>query len=217
MASRITREEWKHALKVLRSSASSLPVMEDEVFQDMEVEGLEICGMPMGKRRPNTRINQYAVDDYCPVHKSIEIQKPHMVSTRTLKRGSPLGMYGLEAHPVTAQKKGLIEKDGSHHRICSMHPSPTLEKVDIVVYPDASLGRNHVLFSFNVSTAEFSRVDESRGSDSFLVESSISVHTDSCRSSVGSCSAMGDDYQNFPFRFSTPHSNNIEDCCSDAE
>ncbi|XP_058003840.1 probable disease resistance protein At5g63020 [Hevea brasiliensis] len=38
MASRITREEWKHALKVLRSSASSLPVMEDEVFQDMEVE-----------------------------------------------------------------------------------------------------------------------------------------------------------------------------------
>ncbi|XP_058003855.1 uncharacterized protein LOC131180267 [Hevea brasiliensis] len=173
--------------------------------------------MPMGKRRPNTRINQYAVDDYCPVHKSIEIQKPHMVSTRTLKRGSPLGMYGLEAHPVTAQKKGLIEKDGSHHRICSMHSSPTLEKVDIAVYPDASLGRNHVLFSFNVSTADFSRVDESRGSDNFLVESSISVHTDSCRSSVGSCSAMGDDYQNFPFRFSTPHSNNIEDCCSDAE
>ncbi|XP_058010138.1 probable disease resistance protein At5g63020 [Hevea brasiliensis] len=38
MASRITREEWKHALKALRSSASSLPVMEDEVFQDMEVE-----------------------------------------------------------------------------------------------------------------------------------------------------------------------------------
>ncbi|XP_058003842.1 probable disease resistance protein At5g63020 [Hevea brasiliensis] len=38
MASRITREEWKHALKVLRSSATSLPVMEDEVFQDMEVE-----------------------------------------------------------------------------------------------------------------------------------------------------------------------------------
>ncbi|XP_058003851.1 probable disease resistance protein At1g61300 [Hevea brasiliensis] len=38
MASRITREEWKHALKVLRRSATSLLVMEDEVFQDMEVE-----------------------------------------------------------------------------------------------------------------------------------------------------------------------------------
>ncbi|XP_058010118.1 probable disease resistance protein At5g63020 [Hevea brasiliensis] len=38
MASKITKEEWKRALKVLRSSASSLPGMEDEVFQDMEVE-----------------------------------------------------------------------------------------------------------------------------------------------------------------------------------
>ncbi|XP_058010155.1 probable disease resistance protein At5g63020 [Hevea brasiliensis] len=38
MASRNTKEEWKHALEVLRGSTSSLPVMEDEVFHDMEVE-----------------------------------------------------------------------------------------------------------------------------------------------------------------------------------
>ncbi|KAF2301624.1 hypothetical protein GH714_028357 [Hevea brasiliensis] len=33
MASKITKEEWEHALEVLRSPASSLPGMEDEVFQ----------------------------------------------------------------------------------------------------------------------------------------------------------------------------------------
>ncbi|XP_021646775.2 probable disease resistance protein At5g63020 [Hevea brasiliensis] len=38
MASRNTVEEWKHALEVLRSSASSSQGMEDEVFQEMEVE-----------------------------------------------------------------------------------------------------------------------------------------------------------------------------------
>ncbi|KAJ9189846.1 hypothetical protein P3X46_001098 [Hevea brasiliensis] len=38
MASKITKEEWEHALEVLRSPASSLPGMEDEVIQDMEVE-----------------------------------------------------------------------------------------------------------------------------------------------------------------------------------
>ncbi|XP_058010300.1 probable disease resistance protein At4g14610 [Hevea brasiliensis] len=38
MANRNTVEEWEHALEVLRSSASSLQGMEDEVFQDVEVE-----------------------------------------------------------------------------------------------------------------------------------------------------------------------------------
>ncbi|KAJ9179079.1 hypothetical protein P3X46_010903 [Hevea brasiliensis] len=174
---------------------------------------LEICRMSMGKKKPN---NQYVRDD-CPVEKSIVIQKSHMVSTRTLKRGSPLSLYDLEAHPVTAQKKRLIEKDGSHHRNCSVHPSTTLEKVDAVVYPNAILGKNNVLSSFNVGTAEYSKMDKNRGNDSFLVESSISVHADSCASSVGSCSAMGNDSRNLPFRFSTLHSNHIEDCCSDAE
>ncbi|XP_058010350.1 uncharacterized protein LOC131183781 [Hevea brasiliensis] len=168
--------------------------------------GLEISGTPMGKGQPNTLLNHYAGDDYCPVEKR----------TRTLKRGSPLGLYDLEAHPVTAQKKRLIGKEGSHHRICTIHPCPTLEK-DMVVYPDEIMGRNHVLSSFNVSTAEFSRVDESGGSDSFLVKPSRPAHTNSCTSSVGSCSSMGDDYQNLSFRFSIPHSNKIEDCYCDAE
>ncbi|XP_058010136.1 probable disease resistance protein At5g63020 [Hevea brasiliensis] len=38
MASKITKEEWEHALEVLRSPASSLLGMEDEVIPDMEVE-----------------------------------------------------------------------------------------------------------------------------------------------------------------------------------
>ncbi|XP_058010141.1 probable disease resistance protein At5g63020 [Hevea brasiliensis] len=38
MASKVTKEEWEHALEVLRSPASSSPGMEDEVIQDMEVE-----------------------------------------------------------------------------------------------------------------------------------------------------------------------------------
>lgn len=173
--------------------------------------------MILGKNQPTMGINQYFGDNHGLMGRSIEIQKHHMVSTRKLKRGSSLGLYDLEAHPVTAQKKRLVEKDGSHHPICSVHPSPTLEKVDTDVYPNVVLGKNHVLSSFNVGTAEFSRMDESRGNDNSLVESSISVHTDTCASSVGSCSEMGRDSQSLPFRFCSPHFNCIEDYCSDAE
>ncbi|KAF2302542.1 hypothetical protein GH714_037671 [Hevea brasiliensis] len=58
--------------------------------------GLEISGTPMGKGQPNTLLNHYAGDDYCPVEKRTEIHKPHVVSTRTLREDHHLACMILK-------------------------------------------------------------------------------------------------------------------------
>nr|BAJ53247.1 JHL25H03.10 [Jatropha curcas] len=180
-------------------------------------KGPEHGAMPMDKRQSYAWIKQYVGDDSSLVEKMTDIPKSCVVSTRTLKRGSPFGLYDLDANSVAAQKKRLIIKDGSHQQIFSLHESPTYEKVDAVVYPNELLGENHVHSSHNIPTAQFSRMDEIRGTDSSLVESSLYLHTDDCASSVASSSSMSNGGHNSAFRFSRQHSKNLEDYYSDAE
>lgn len=166
--------------------------------------------MPTGKMQPDTRI-KLCVRDTC----SPEEKDTHIVSSRTLKRGSPLGSYDFYVYPEAARKKRVLKKDGSHQQICSGYPCPTFGKVDAFVYPNETLGETYVHSSFHFGTTEFSRITAGRGNDSYLVESSISLDTNSCTSSVGSCSAMGSDDHNFHFGFSTQHDKNLDDCYSD--
>ncbi|KDP37134.1 hypothetical protein JCGZ_06190 [Jatropha curcas] len=91
-------------------------------------KGPEHGAMPMDKRQSYAWIKQYVGDDSSLVEKMTDIPKSCVVSTRTLKRGSPFGLYDLDANSVAAQKKRLIIKDGSHQQIFSLHESPTYEK-----------------------------------------------------------------------------------------
>ncbi|XP_011035649.1 PREDICTED: uncharacterized protein LOC105133379 isoform X3 [Populus euphratica] len=90
-------------------------------------KGLENYVVPMGKGLPDTGIHLSADDDCFPVEKNFEVRRRPIVSSRTLKRRSTFGS-DLETYPVAAQKKRLIEKNGSHEQICSAYPSPTFEK-----------------------------------------------------------------------------------------
>ncbi|XP_065866096.1 uncharacterized protein [Euphorbia lathyris] len=178
-------------------------------------KGSEIVDMSSGKNNSNERREQHVGDDSFCVN--TELKMPRVISSATLKRRSPLGLYDLEAHPVVAGKKRRIEKGSSRRQYYAVLQSLTSEKVDAVVYPDVILGENHMNSSFNVATAKFSVLATSSRSDSFVIDSAVSVDTDSCASSSGSCSSMGNDANNLPFRCSTQHGNNMEDYVSDAE
>lgn len=170
--------------------------------------------MPMGKGQSDTGIHLSAAADCFPVEKNFEVRRRPMVSSRTLKRRSAFGS-DLETYPVIAQKKRLIEKNGSHKQICSAYPSPTFEKVDTIIYPNEILGENYVHSSFHIGKVELSKMDVGRNNDGSIVESSISVDTDSCMSSVGSCSAVG----SYGHNLCCPSlcDKNLEDLHSDAE
>ncbi|WCJ40621.1 Plant Tudor-like RNA-binding protein [Euphorbia peplus] len=180
-------------------------------------KGSEIVNLSSGKSDRTKTREQHVGDDSFYVN--TELEMPRVFSAGTLKRRSPLGWYDLEAHPAAAQKKRrLIEKGSSREQMYAVHHSPTSEKVDAVVYPDVILGENHMNSSFNVATAKFSLLDTSSRSDSFVIDCcTVSEDTDSCASSSGSCSSMGNDANNLPFRCSTQHGNNTEDYFSDAE
>ncbi|KAJ4844628.1 hypothetical protein Tsubulata_022827 [Turnera subulata] len=173
-------------------------------------KGLQNFGLPMGKRMPDTRTKHWSPSD-----KNGEILSTCMASSRTLKRRSL--HYDLEEYrPVASGKKRLIETDGDRRRILSVNPSTTFEKVDAFVYPNELIGESCVHSSFNVGTAEFSRMNTWEN-DSCLIESSVSLGSDSTSSSVGSCSITGDDACDYPVGVSTGRSNDVDDCCSDAE
>ncbi|XP_050232037.1 uncharacterized protein LOC126680843 [Mercurialis annua] len=171
------------------------------------------------KRQKIGKSKQYVGDMYFHGEKNIENQNSHMVSTRTLKRKLSVGSYEPEAHLVYAPKRRQIEKRVSYPQTNSVIPSPTFEKVDSIVDPNVNFGEKIVCSSFNIATAEFSRMDAGCGSDSSLVDSTISVQDDSCASSVGSCSnsAIGYDAHNLPLSFSSQYTDNLGDYCSDAE
>ncbi|EEF44737.1 hypothetical protein RCOM_0897890 [Ricinus communis] len=182
-------------------------------FSPLNEQCMETCIT----RQPNLKVNQHLGDRYFHGEYYIQIQKPCVVATRKLKRKSFFDLYDPEAPQLAAQRRRLIKNTSSHPRVCSVYPSPISEKVDSIVYPNINLGENSAYSSFNVATAEFSRMDAGCGTDSFHVDSTISVHSDGCKSSVGSCSTVGYDAHDLPFRFSPQHSDNIGDYCSDAE
>ncbi|KAJ4951493.1 hypothetical protein NE237_028325 [Protea cynaroides] len=55
-------------------------------------------------------------------------QESYMVSSRTLKRGSPYCSSHVEALTGASRKLRLVEKDGRHQRVIRGHHSPLLEK-----------------------------------------------------------------------------------------
>ncbi|KAJ6711729.1 JHL25H03.10-LIKE PROTEIN [Salix purpurea] len=172
-------------------------------------KGLENYVVPMGKGQSDTGIHLSTAADCFPVEKNFEVRRHPMVSSRTLKRRSAFGS-DLETYPVIAQKKRLIEKNGY-----PSYPSPTFEKVDTIIYPNEILGENYVHSSFHIGKVELSRMDVGRNNDGSILESSISVDTDSCMSSVGSCSAVG----SYGHNLCCPSlcDKNLEDLHSDAE
>lgn len=171
-------------------------------------KGLKNFNKPIGVSVSDTRTTQWS-----PVDDADEILKTCVGSNRILKRKSPPGNLE-ENYPVASGKKRLIETVGGH--ILSVNPSPTSEKVDEFVYANESLGDNYVHASFNVGAAEFSRMN-TRESGSCLVGVSTSEDSDSCSSSVGSCTVVSGGACSSPFGVSTHSSNDLEDCYSDAE
>ncbi|KAF9689931.1 hypothetical protein SADUNF_Sadunf01G0143500 [Salix dunnii] len=176
-------------------------------------KGLENYVVPTGKGQVDTGIHLSAANDCFPVEKKYGVRRCPMVSSRALKRRSAFGS-DLETYSVIAQKKRLIEKNGIHKQICSAYPS-TFEKVDTLIYPNEILGENYVHSSFHVGKVELSEMDVGRINDGSIVESSISVDTDSSMSSVGSCSAVGSYGHNL--RCPSLCDKNLEDLHSDAE
>ncbi|PSS17884.1 DUF724 domain-containing protein [Actinidia chinensis var. chinensis] len=154
------------------------------------------CKMSMKKNWTDTNTKLYAGEDYFQVKRNMGVQEPY-ISTSTRKRASSIGFTYLEAHDAAVQKVRAIEKEGSPRRICAVRSSPLTEKVDAHLSPLEKLGGN-----FN---------------DSSLSGMPRLVYTDSCASSVGSCSANGIIPYRLPLCSMNNKNEDTESFCSDAE
>lgn len=138
-----------------------------------------------------------------------EMEKSEMISARTLKRRRSIGLSDFEDRSGTDKKIRLSGEDGSSNSSLVLHPSPASEKVDAFVPQHKVLGKTDMPASFRDKTAISVRVDVSRENNT--------TDTDSCASSVGSCSyPWNDDNRSL----SCARENNfekLEDYSSDAE
>ncbi|KAF8400695.1 hypothetical protein HHK36_013995 [Tetracentron sinense] len=170
----------------------------------------------------DTRMKLCAGDDCFPVANNIAFQEFHMVSSRTLKRGSS----HLEAYAGAARKIRVIEKESRRHQqIGQGRPSAPLKKVDAVASPGEMLGEKYMHASCNNITG-FSEMDMERGKKAdggvefFLARSIEPNGADSCACSVGSCSSNSNSPYKLhcrsltdPIQDTGSHFSDAESCC----
>ncbi|XP_010249984.1 PREDICTED: uncharacterized protein LOC104592353 [Nelumbo nucifera] len=140
------------------------------------------------------RAELHAGDDCFPVEDNIGFRESHMVSSRTLKRGSPYCSSYEEVYAGKPHKIRAVEKGSRCQRLISSHPSSLHEKVDAVASPQELMGEKYMHASFNNRTTGFSEMELQKGKQNggvkcFLQRSLESNDAESSACSVGSCSA----------------------------
>ncbi|KAF8393261.1 hypothetical protein HHK36_021502 [Tetracentron sinense] len=161
-------------------------------------------------------------DDCFPVENNNTFQESLMVSSRTLKRGSPYCSSQVEAYTGAARKTRAIEREGTRRRMVSVCASPLNEKVDAVASPREMLGEKYMHASFNNKTTGFYEMDLERGKSKgvdeyFLARSLESNDADSTECSVGSCSSTSYNPYKFPLHSLADPNQDMDNHFSDVE
>ncbi|XP_037497472.1 putative disease resistance protein At4g10780 [Jatropha curcas] len=108
MAGKDAVQEWEHALEVLRSYASSLQGMEDEVFQDMEVEVFAILKFSYDSLHSEKVKSCFL---YCSLFpEDFEILKDDLVHYFVLEMGIDL-LFTCSDMPVEKMEKYVKSMD----------------------------------------------------------------------------------------------------------
>ncbi|KAJ7978870.1 Plant tudor-like RNA-binding protein [Quillaja saponaria] len=128
-------------------------------------------------------------NDCCPGKKEVDVLESYLVSSKTLKRGSPYCHTQIEA----SQKFRAIEKEGRCHRAIAANQSAFLKQVDAVVIARDVVGENCIYGSINNRTTGISEVGIERRKATGTVGYSFAINlesndADSVTCSVGSCS-----------------------------
>ncbi|GLT67740.1 hypothetical protein SLA2020_400260 [Shorea laevis] len=138
-------------------------------------------------------------------------------SAKTLKRRNTIRFPDFEENAFPSKKIRLMGKDSSSKRSLVLHPSPVSEKVDAFVSQQQVLGRKDMHASFHDRTTNCTRMDVAGENNRLDMGTSLTIDTDSCRSSVGSCSSSGKDVNWFSCCIRTNNLENLEDYSCDAE
>lgn len=173
---------------------------------------LNCCKIP----RVDTRIKLPA-SDCLALEDNIGFQDSHLVSSRSLKRGSPFCSSYIEAYP---SKVRAMEKGSELQQVVSRSPSPLLKKVDAVAYPRENLGKKDMHTSFSNRTTGYYEMEgrNLNGAIScFLERTSEPSDCDSDRCSIGSCSVIRDSLNKLSSKILASPSQDADTLCSDAE
>lgn len=152
--------------------------------------------------KTNTRVNLKAEDDHFPVKNNVNIQESHVVSSKTLKRGSPYCYSQVEAYAGVNQKFRAIEKEDKCHRVKAANSSTLPETLDAVAFQGDMLGEKYKNASSNNRTTGLSEVEVERRRPTGTVGCSLanleSNDADSVTCSVGSCSITSNSSYKIP-------------------
>ncbi|KAJ7956639.1 Plant tudor-like RNA-binding protein [Quillaja saponaria] len=154
--------------------------------------GYNLNSSPENQKR-SARETLPVQNDCCPEKKEENFLESYLVSSRTLKRGSPYCQSQVEAYAEGSQKFRAIEKEGRCHRAVAANQYTFLEQVDAVVLPRDTLGKKCMHASINNRTTGISEVDIERRKPTGAVGCSFAINlesndADSVTCSVGSCS-----------------------------
>lgn len=168
-----------------------------------------------------TRIKIRVKDDCFPVKNRMDFPDSHIVSSKTLKRGSPYCYSEVEAYAGVAQKFRAIEKEGRCHRLNAANSSTLPKQVDADAFQRDMVGEECINASFNNKTTGISEVDVERRKPTGAVGCSFAInlksnYDDSVTSSVGSCSVASNCSYKLP-HLSAGRIDNDDDHSSDAE
>lgn len=169
-----------------------------------------------------TRINLCVKDDCFSVKDRVNFQESHIVSSKTLKRGSPYCYSQVEAYAGEAKKFRAVEKEGRCHRVIAANSTTLPEQIDPVASPRHMLGEKYIHDSFNHRTTGISEVGVERRRPTGAVDCSFAPNLESNDAasftcSVGSCSITSDNSYKFPHNVSSGLIDNVDHHSSDAE
>lgn len=182
------------------------------------------CNLKLSSQfhKTNTRMNLRVEDDCFPVKNRVNFQESHVVSSKTLKRGSPCCYSQVEVYAGANHKFRAIEKEGLCHRVKAANSSTLPKKVDIVAFPRDMLGEKYINASSDNRTTGISEVEAERRKPTGTVGCSFAnlesnVAPDSITSSVGSCSITSNNSYKIPHHVSAGHIKDDDGNSSGAE
>ncbi|XP_059638037.1 uncharacterized protein LOC132279970 isoform X2 [Cornus florida] len=171
-------------------------------------------------KQTDTRVNFCVKDDLFEAKNYVNFPDSHIVSSRTLKRGSPYGYSQIEVHAGMSRKFRVVEKDGSRYCMPA-HPYLSPEKVDTIASLQELPGEKHMYVSYNNKTTRFPEMDERKKSNNAVgCSRAVSLEpnvADSVTCSVGSCSITSNNFFKLPSCFYTGPVEDTDDHFSDAE
>ena len=181
------------------------------------------CNLKLSSQfhKTNTRMNQRVEDDWFPVKNRVNFQESHVVSSKTLKRGSPYCYSQVEVYAGVNHKFRAIEKEDRCHRMKAANSSTLPKKVDTVAFPRDMLGEKYINASSDNRTTGISEVEVERRKPIGTVGCSFanleSNYADSITCSVGSCSITSNSSFKIRHHVSAGHIKDDDGNSSDAE